>query len=388
MMRWLEGAVVLPGRVVANGLVGIDGRQVTGVYDLETERRPAACDERTVERIGEGYIAPGFIDLHVHGGGGGDFMDGDPESVVAITTTHARFGTTGMLATTLTGSEEAMIQGIRAVRQAPRRGSRVLGAHLEGPFLNLKLKGAQDGRYIRPGTVAEIDRLLAEGEEGWTWHITVAPEIPGHAEAIRYLVSRGVVVSAGHTECTYEQMQGAIALGVSHVTHLYNAMRGLHHREPGTVGAALALPGITVELIADGIHVHPASMRVAVSARGAEKVLLVTDATEATGLPEGKYRLGELDTIVKDGAVRLEDGTLAGSVLTMADAVRNMVQLVGVPLHEAVAMASLNPAVKHGLDKRGKGSLAAGNDADLVLLDRNLRVTETVVEGEVVFSQR
>ncbi|HLN60180.1 MAG TPA: N-acetylglucosamine-6-phosphate deacetylase [Symbiobacteriaceae bacterium] len=382
--RWLEGAVVLPDQVVEHGLVRIDGGKISGVWDLTAGHRPEGQDSRTTTKLESGHIAPGFVDLHVHGGGGADFCDGDPEAVATITATHARYGTTGLLATTLTLPEEAIVKAIRAAKSAPRRGARVLGFHIEGPFINVKMKGAQDERYVRPATPAEIDRIWAEGDAHHKWHITVAPEVPGMTEAIRHLVQKGAVVSAGHTECTYAQLKTAGEAGLSHVTHLYNAMKGLHHREPGTVGGALTLPGFTVELIADGIHVHPASMQVAVAARGADRVMLVTDAMRATGMPDGEYMLGELQAFVKDGAARLADGTLAGSVLTMSTAVRNMVNLVGVPLWAAVAMASLNPARKHGLTN--KGAIAEGMDADLVLLDKQLNVIETIVEGETAYT--
>lgn len=386
MTRWLEGAVVLSDRVLPNGLVAVNGSKIVGVWDLEASPRPESQDERQTTKVEKGYIAPGYIDIHCHGGGGADFMDGTPEAVAVITETHARHGTTGMLATTLTAPEEALIRSLRAVKAAPRRGARVLGFHIEGPFINVKVKGAQDERYVRTASVAELDRLLAEGEEEHAWHFTMAPEIPGHLESIRHLHQRGAVISAGHTECTMAQLAGSMEAGVSHVTHLFNAMRGLHHREPGTVGAALTLPGMTVELIADGVHVHPVSMKVAVAARGADGVLLVTDAMMATGMPDGDYKLGELDVFVKDGAARLKlDGNLAGSVLTMATAVRNMVNLVGVSLPQAVAMASLNPARKHGLAHR-KGSIAPGKDADILLLDGNLAVVETIVEGKTVWN--
>lgn len=384
--RWLKGALILPDRVVENGLLAYEGGRIAGVWDLEREAAPAH-DPRETTRWERGYIAPGYVDLHVHGGGGGDFMDGDPESVVAITTAHARYGTTGLLATTLTAPEEAITRAFRAVKAAPRRGARVLGFHVEGPFINVKLKGAQDERYVRAASTAEIDRWLAEGDGEDRWHVTLAPEIEGAVDAIRHLAGKGAVISAGHTECTHAQLQCACEAGLSHATHLFNAMRGLHHREPGTVGGALTLPGMTVELIADGIHVHPASMQVAVAARGAGQVLLVTDAMRATGLPDGEYLLGELKAYVKDGAARLADGTLAGSVLTMETAVRNMVNLVGVELPTAVAMASLHPARKHRLEGR-KGSLEAGKDADLLLLDADLSVLTTLVGGEVVHDRR
>jgi N-acetylglucosamine-6-phosphate deacetylase len=381
--RWYQGALVLPDRIIPNGLLRVDGRQITGLWDLEEEACPETDPDQTT-RLEQGFIAPGFIDLHVHGGGGADFMDGEPEAVAAITQTHARYGTTGMLATTLTAPEAEILRALRAVKQAPRRGARVLGFHVEGPFINLKLKGAQDGRYVRPATVGEIDRWMALGEPGDAWHVTIAPEIEGAMDAISHLTARGAVASAGHTDCTYAQLRAATEAGLSHTTHLYNAMRPLHHREPGTVGGALSLPGLTTELIADGVHVHPAAMAVAVAARGAQDVLLVTDAMRATGMPEGEYLLGELTATLKAGAARLADGTLAGSVLTMVDAVRNMVQLVGLSLPAAVAMASGNPARRHRLVH--KGELKAGLDADLVLLDQDLNVLKTIVEGEAVYT--
>lgn len=391
--RWLKGALILPDRIVEHGLVQIDGDpaagargRVGGIWDLEAEAAPA-WDPRETIALEKGYLAPGFIDLHVHGGGGADFMDADPEAVATVTSTHARYGTTGLLATTLTAPEERLIACFRAARQAPRRGATILGFHVEGPFINPKMKGAQDERYVRPGTVAEVERWLAEGRPEDRWHVTLAPEIEGHLEVIRHLAGRGVVVSAGHTDCTYAQLQAAAGAGLRHVTHLYNAMRGLHHREPGTVGGALTLPGVTVEVIADGVHSHPATLTLAVRTRGPQELLLITDAMRATGMPDGTYMLGDLPARVENGRAMLANGTLAGSVLTMDAAVRNMVRFAGVSLPEAVAMASCNPARLHGLGAR-KGTLAAGMDADLVLLDQDLHVLTTIVGGQIQYDRR
>ncbi len=386
MQSWYQGSLVLPDRVVEDGLLRVEHGRITGLWDLGAQRAPSPPPQRTV-RVECGWIAPGFIDLHVHGGGGADFMDGDPEAVATITETHARFGTTGLLATTLTAPEEEIRRAIRAVKAAPRRGARILGCHIEGPYVHPQFKGAQNPCYIRTPSVAEVDRWLAEGAPDFRWQVTLAPELEGALYVICHLAQRGVVVSAGHSRCTYAELKAAVGAGVVHVTHLYNAMRGFHHREPGAVGGALLLPGLTVELIADGIHAHPAALALAVKVRGAEEVLLVTDAIRAAGLSDGVYSLGGLSVTVRDGAARLADGTLAGSVLTMDRAVRTMVHEVGVPLHTAVAMASLHPARRQGLHQR-KGSLGPGKDADLVLLDEDLHVRMTVVEGEVVYDGR
>lgn len=386
-MRWFQGAVILPDRVLARGLVGVDGPRIAGVWDMESEPAPPHFEPNRAENLREGYLAPGFIDVHVHGGGGADFMDGDPEAVAVITRTHARFGTTGLLATTMTASEAEIVRALQAVRQAPWQGARVLGCHIEGPFINPRMKGAQDERQIRPADLAEIDRWRIAAGPDLRWHVTLAPEMPGAQAAIRHLAALGAVVSAGHTDCTHAQLEAAAAAGVSHVTHLFNGMRGVHHREPGVAGGALTLPGLTVELIADGVHLHPATVALAVAARGPERTLLVTDAIRAAGMPEGEYRLADDRPVrVLGGEARLPDGTLAGSVLTMDQAVRNVHRFAGVPLHAAVAMASLNPARLHGLDDR-KGAIRPGNDADLVWLDRNLIPRLVMVEGEVVHSQ-
>ncbi len=378
--HWYRGQVILPDRIIPDGLIEVRGQVIT---DLWTDWVPDHDAQHTTTVPDGGYLSPGFIDLHVHGGGGGDFMDGDPEAVAAITTMHARHGTTGLFATTLTAPQEAIVQAIRAVKAAPRKGSAILGVHFEGPFINERMKGAQDGRYVRQATLAEIDHWLFELGDGYHFHITLAPEMPGAHRAIQQLLARGGVVSAGHTDCTFKQLQGAVEIGVSHVTHLFNAMRPLHHREPGTVGAAMTLPGVSVELIADGVHVHPSAMRLAVCARGADRVILVTDAMRAAGMPDGQYLLGNLVSTVKDGEARLADGTLAGSLLTMAGAVRNMVNLVGISLPDAVAMASLNPARLHRLDAV-RGSIAPGKVADILVLSKDLDVVQTVVAGQPV----
>lgn len=385
MNTWFKGRLVLPDRLVERGLLSVRDGLIAGVWDLDADGQAPVPDPA---RLIEGpYISPGFVDLHVHGGGGADFMDGDPAAVQTITALHGRHGTTSLLATTLTGPEEQIIRAIRAAVAAPERGARVVGFHIEGPFINPKLKGAQDERYIRPPSPAEIDRWIRAGTPQSRWQITLAPEMDGALAAITHAVRRGAVVSAGHTDATFAQMEAAANGGLSHATHLFNAMRGLHHREPGAVGAALLLPNLTVELIADGVHLHPGVLALAARCRKPSEVILVTDAMRATGLGDGRYMLGELPANVVRGVARLEDGALAGSVLTMDAAVRTMVDQVGLSLPHAVAMASLNPARRHGLDGQ-LGSLSVGKRADILVLDERIRVRLTVVGGVLSFDGR
>lgn len=384
MTIWFKGRLILRERIVEHGLLGVRDGRIVGVWDLESGQAPVPDPASLVE--GD-YISPGYVDLHVHGGGGADFMDCDPEAVTTITNLHARHGTTALLATTLTAPESLILSAIRAVNAAPQTGARVVGFHIEGPFINPKMKGAQDERYIRLPSADEIDRWMAAGSPAHRWHVTLAPELEGALGVIQHAVGRGAVVSAGHTDATYAQMKTAKEAGLSHLTHLFNAMCGLHHREPGTAGAALVLPDMTVELIADGVHLHPAILDLTVRARERSEVILVTDAMRAAGLGDGRYPLGELLATVKNGVARLGDGALAGSVLTMEAAVRNMVNLVGIPLYHAVAMASVNPARRHGLE-REVGSLEPGKRADIAVLDEDLQVRLTMVGGQVCFDGR
>lgn len=385
MNTWFKGRLVLPDRLVERGLLSVRDGLIAGVWDLDADGQAPVPDPA---RLIEGpYISPGFVDLHVHGGGGADFMDGDLAAVQTITALHGRHGTTSLLATTLTGPEEQIIRAIRAAVAAPERGARVVGFHIEGPFINPKMKGAQDERYIRPPSPAEIDRWIRAGTPQSRWQITLAPEMDGALAAITHAVRRGAVVSAGHTDATFAQMEAATNGGLSHATHLFNAMRGLHHREPGAVGAALLLPNLTVELIADGLHLHPGVLALAARCRKPSELILVTDAMRATGLGDGRYMLGELPANVVRGVARLEDGALAGSVLTMDAAVRTMVDQVGLSLPHAVAMASLNPARRHGLDGQ-LGSLSVGKRADILVLDERIRVRLTMVGGVLSFDGR
>jgi N-acetylglucosamine-6-phosphate deacetylase len=375
--------VLTPERELADGFVVLDGGRITEVGSGPRAFRGPVSD------LGDRLIVPGFIDLHVHGGGGSQVDGEHPDEVAgavrAVAAAHARWGTTALVATTVSAPEQRLVtalHGVAAVVTAPPGdGARVLGTHLEGPWLAPGKAGAQDPSALRAPTVAELHRLLTAAA-GTLRLLTLAPELPGALDVVRTAAAAGVVVSVGHTEATVEQAARAFDAGARHATHLFNAMPPLLHRAPGPVGAARADPRVSVELVADGEHVHPAVLAlVAAAARG--RVVAVTDAVSATGLPDGRYRLGAAPVDVRDGRVTLAaaPGTLAGSVLTMDRAVRTLVA-AGVPPAEAVTAATATPAGVLG--RAAAGRLAPGADADLVVLDGDLRAVATVVAGRPV----
>jgi N-acetylglucosamine-6-phosphate deacetylase len=358
----------------------------TTIRGLGTSDPPAAAPDGT--RIaGRGRtLLPGFIDVHTHGALGHEVMDGDVAGLAEMARFLAAHGVTSFLPTTWTGPPGRTLAALDAIAEAMRRprpsgAARVLGAHMEGPYLNPVRAGAQDPAHMRPPEPGELDRYLDACDVRL---MTLAPELPANAPVLDELRRRGITASAGHTDATYAQMVEAVARGVRHATHTYNAMRPLHHRDPGTVGACLTLDALRCELIADGHHVDPVALDVLVRARGIGAVVLVSDAVRPTGLPEGLHPLDDRTVEVRDGAVRLPAGGLAGSVLTLDRALRN---LAGATGHDPMALwpaASANAAQSAGVADR-KGRLEPGLDADLVLLDDDTRVQATVVEGEPAY---
>ncbi|WP_296262058.1 MULTISPECIES: N-acetylglucosamine-6-phosphate deacetylase [unclassified Pseudomonas] len=323
------------------------------------------------------YLLPGFIDLHVHGGGGSDIMEG-AEGFATIAGTHLRFGTTSLLATTMTAPAVEIRQILEQLgsycRDRAPDTARVLGVHLEGPYINPGKLGAQPN-HAHAALLSEVEDYLAIAP---IKVITIAPEIAGHVALIKALSSRGVRLQIGHTLGSYEEGVEALKAGATSFTHLYNAMSALHHREPGIVGAALAHARYA-ELIPDLLHVHPGAIRVAL--RSIPCLYCVTDSTAATGMPDGEYRLGSHTVTKCLGGVRLADGTLAGSTLTMDQALRNLVK-IGVTLAEASQRLSQFPADYLGIEERGR--LRQGSWADAVCLDRDLKITAVMVEGETL----
>jgi N-acetylglucosamine-6-phosphate deacetylase len=329
-------------------------------------------------------LLPGFIDLHVHGALGHDVMDASPDGLWDMARFYATHGVTAFLPTTWSDSKGAILSALGAVGQTIGHvpgGADILGVHLEGPYLNPQKCGAQDPRYIRRAGTEEALELL---DTGLVRIMTLAPEYDENLWLVEECVLRGITVSIGHTAAGYDEVLEAVNRGASHVTHCYNAMTGLGHRQPGTVGAAMAIPELCCELIADNIHVHPAAQKILLEVKGKQGVVLVTDAVRGAGLPDGEYALDERRVEIRDGAVRLPDGRLAGSTLTMERALGNIQRASGKPLAELWQLASLNAARQIGLSA-SKGSLEKGKDADLVLLDGQYNVQLTVVGGEVVY---
>lgn len=352
-------------------------------------------EEKEFENVIDGngkYLSPGFIDIHNHGNFGRDAMEGTYEALDTMASFHIRNGVTGFLATTMTDTKEATIKAIKNTvsyinqdSDKIENKSKVLGIHMEGPYFSVEKKGAQPGECIKEPELQEIEEYM-EASDGKLKLLALAPEIKGAIDAVKYLKDKGITVSIGHSNGTYMDAIRAIEAGASEATHLYNGMRCFNQREPGIIGAVLTDPRVRCELICDGIHVHPAAMRMAYMLKGEDGIILISDAMMATGLKDGWYTLGIQNVLVENGVARLKDGTLAGSTLTLNKAVYNMVNKVGVPLYQAVKMASLNPAKAIKEDQR-KGSIERGKDADLIIFDDNINIEKAFISGKLVYEK-
>jgi len=296
-------------------------------------------------------------------------------------------GVTSFLATAYSASQENILAATKAVAKAVKggsEGSKILGLHLEGPYVNPKMAGAQSIAHIRPPNIDELEEIHRAAGRALRI-VTLAPEMEGAVEAVAWLRSKGVVPSAGHTDATHAEMMAAVEAGLSHAAHLFNRMRPLHHREPGAVGAALADDRVSVGLVADGFHLHPSTLRLAARAKGSRRTALVSDAISAAGLPNGEYRLGVEKVRVEGGRSLLESGALAGSTIRLCDAVRYAVETAGLPVTDAIEMASSTPARIIGVEEKGR--LAPGMDADLTVLERDYSILLTMVGGSVVYER-
>lgn len=327
------------------------------------------------------YIAPGFVDVHTHGRNACDTMNGTYEAIDTISINCMKTGVTSVLPTTMTQSIEQTRTAIQVCKDymGHENGAKITGVHMEGPFIELKKKGAQPGEYVLAPSIEKFEEMVNGNDEAIAM-ITVAPEIEGMPEFIHYLVSKGITVSMGHTNANYEQAKAGFREGIHHATHTYNAMNGLTHREPGAVGAIYDSDDVFAELILDGIHVHFAAAKILLHEKGIGKVVLITDSMEASGLPDGKYQLGGQDVFVKNGEARLQDGTLAGSVLKMNEAVRNAYHELHLPIYEAVRLASYNPACS--INHFEIGEIAPMKKADIIFINDHIDILGVMINGE------
>nr|WP_274364257.1 MULTISPECIES: N-acetylglucosamine-6-phosphate deacetylase [unclassified Paenibacillus] len=361
--------------------VVIEGRTIVGIAPPHAE-----IDAETEIDAREGLLIPGMIDVHIHGARGRDMMDGTVDSVEEVSRACAGTGCTSFLATSVSSALEDVMGMISSVKKTAGNepGALIAGIHLEGPYLHPKRKGMQNEAYLRHPSIEEMERILAHAGE-LVRMVTLAPELPGGMEMVAYLKERGIVVSVAHSDATYEEAKRAFAIGASHVTHCFNGMRPIHHRDPGLVIAAFEEEHVSVQAIVDDVHLHPAIVRLMYREKTADRMVLITDALQAMGMGDGEYMFGGHRVTVTNGVARLQDQTLASSTVTMNEALRKAVAS-GIPLGDAVKMASATPAGIIGLAR--KGLISPGNDADLVLLNDDFEVLWTMIEGRMVFQNQ
>lgn len=374
-MKAIKNAnIVLTDRVISNGIIVFNEKIQEILFSNDLSKYE---DIEVIDGDG-GYVTPGFIDIHIHGFYGRDTMEGSYEAIKTISRKLVSTGVTGFLPTTMTMEYEVIkraLENLVRIGEEKLEGAKILGVNLEGPFINPKYKGAQMEEYILEPNIQLIEEYLDIIKV-----VTVAPEISGAEDFIRKMKERGIIISVGHSGATYEQIQKARELGLSHSTHLFNAMSGLHHRRPGVVGAVLS-SDMTCELIVDNIHLNPAILKIVAKAKENKDIILITDSMKAGGLGEGVYSLGGQQVIVRDGEARLDNGALAGSVLTMDRAIKNMMSATELPINEAINMATINPARLLKLDNK-IGHLKEGLQSDIVLLNRDFRIQKVYIEGE------
>ncbi|PWJ53376.1 N-acetylglucosamine-6-phosphate deacetylase [Dyadobacter jejuensis] len=389
-IKIINGTVITPFRTIAQGTVVVDQGKVVQVCAGDVSV-PGA----TVIDAEGNYVAPGFIDIHIHGGGGHDFMDGTVEAFLGIAEKHAQFGTTAMVPTTLTSEKEDLLNTLdvyKAASAANTMGASFLGMHLEGPYFALSQRGAQDPRFIRNPDPAEYEEILAHSSDITRW--SAAPELPGAIEFGKRLRQKGILAAVAHTDALYDEVLEAYENGYTLATHLYSAMSGVTrknaYRYAGTIESALLLD-MDVEIIADGVHLPAPLLKLIDKIKGADQIALITDAMRAAGMPEGDSILGSLKSgvrvLVEDGVAKMPDrSSFAGSVATTDRLVRTMVQQAEVSLPKAVRMMSLTPARIMGVDAH-KGSLVAGKDADIVIFDADINIQATLVGGKIVYQK-
>lgn len=383
MKKALKGNVILPDRILINGVVLIEGKKISGIYSQKDKFRDKAAD---LFDYGDNFISPGLIDMHIHGALGKDVMDCEIESLKKIAIHLAKYGATGFLGTTASSSLHSLFETVETIKRAAKSHlpSELLGIHVEGPFLNIKRKGAQDPSFIRRMNKEEIQSLI-RAVKGMKTVISMAPEVDDNMSYIKTLKESGIIVAIGHSDATYQQAIESFKKGITHATHLFNAMSGYHHRKPGVAGAVFDFPEVSAEVIADGIHLHPSALRLVFCRKEKGKICLITDSIKAAGMGDGIFSMGNLKIVVKENKARLvKSNVLAGSVLTLNRAVRNIIDWIGVPVNQAINMASLNPARVLGLDNK-IGSIQRGKYANIAIFDREFNIVETILRGKFVF---
>ncbi|EEK82348.1 N-acetylglucosamine-6-phosphate deacetylase [Bacillus cereus ATCC 4342] len=357
--------------VVENGFI----RYAETIKEIGLMAQYVSQENETVLDAAGKIVIPGMIDVHIHGGYDIDAMDANSDGLVTLGKEMLKEGVTTYFPTTMTQAPEAIEAALHAAKEAKEKGAHFEYIHLEGPYVSKKRAGAQPLEHIVPANIEQF-KQWQEASGNLIKLVTYAPEEEGALEFEQYLAETGVVGTMGHTDAIDAQLKNR---NITHATHLYNQMRGLHHREPGVVGHVLLNPDVMVEVITDGIHIHPDMVKLAYKLKGPKKVSVITDAMRAKGLEDGLYELGGQPVHVKDGSARLEDGTLAGSILKMDQAFRNVIEFTGCSIEDAVLMTSVNQAEEFGLNN--KGALAVGKDADFVVMNGDLHVYDTVRLG-------
>lgn len=379
----LKNAKLVLENKLMNGSILIFENKIEKIF-TDKDNLSEIYSDKVIDLEGK-YLGPAFIDVHIHGADGADTMDSSEEALRKISSYLVQEGTANFLATTLTSTKEILKDALEVIANLQDKdieGANIFGVHMEGPYFSVEYKGAQNDKYMKPAGIKELEEYLSV-KDGLVKLFSISPHNQENLEAIKFLADKGVVVSVGHSGASYEDVMTAVDYGLSHATHTFNGMKGFTHREPGVVGAVFNSDNIIAEIIFDKFHVHPEAVRTLIKIKGIDKVVCVTDSMAATGLAEGKYKLGELDVNVKDGQARLvSNNALAGSVLRMDVAFRNLIDL-GYSINDAFKMTSTNVAKEFKLNT---GILKEGKDADLVILDKDYNVCMTMVKGKIKFS--
>ncbi|MBI4313349.1 MAG: N-acetylglucosamine-6-phosphate deacetylase [Candidatus Omnitrophica bacterium] len=382
-MQWILGKIVTPHAVIAGGAVGMDGEKISYVGPAATAPRDPKdpCLD-----AGRNWVTPGLIDVHCHGAGGRDVLEADPAALHVISRTLAFHGVTSYLATTVVRKQQGGTRHLEVAAKiaaaGPQDCARILGIHIEGPYVNVKRKGMIRPDRIWSPDADDLKRLLTAAA-GQLKMITMAPELPGAISLLPVMRDFGAVASMGHTDATFAQARAGFSAGIGHVTHLFNAMREFHHRAPGALGAVLSDSNVTAQLIMDGVHVHPSALSWTVRALRPESIVLITDALPSAGLPDGQYQYDGRPYTSKGGVATAPDGTLFGTTLTLDRMVANAMQFCGVDFPAAIRMATLNPARALKMTDR-LGELAPGRWADLVIWNQDCKVESTFVAGKLI----